>query len=114
MNKDKKARTRERAALAAKENEIRVVQSLRKWKRGTIWLGIALMVSIGAVVPFLRGHSLYPYSVSTGKVLVYLSMCLLCVFMYAAGITYSFWSYLRAIRGIHSNSVPAARQLTGK
>jgi hypothetical protein len=118
MNKDDRARIREEATQEAREDEekeMRIERRLRRWKRGTIWLGVALMVSVGSVVPFSQGHSLYRYSGSVGKSLVYLSMCLLCVFMYAAGTTYNFWSYLRAMKRTHRKfAPPGSKYRTGK
>jgi hypothetical protein len=77
-----------------------LTQRLRKWKRGTACLGIALAVSVGSVVPFSKGHSLHEYAPSLGKAFVILSMCLLSAFMYAAGTTYNFWRYRRSMRKI--------------
>jgi hypothetical protein len=79
-------------------NDALLTQRLRKWKRGTACLGIALAASVGSVVPFLKGHSLHQYFPSVGKVFVILSMCLLSAFMYAAGTTYNFSRYRRSMR----------------
>lgn len=86
------------------EQESDVAQRLRKWKRATIWLAIALTASIGSIVPFLEGHTLHEYFAGGEKYLIYLSMCLLSLFMYTAGTTYNFWSYLRALRRIKGNA----------
>jgi hypothetical protein len=77
-----------------------LTQRLRQWKRGTACLGIALAASVGAVFPFLKGHSLHEYFQSLGKALIILSVCLLSAFMYAAGTTYTFWWYRRSMRKI--------------
>ena len=118
MSKEEKARIRKEATQEAREDEekeIRIEHRLCTWKRGTMWLGTALAVSVMSVVPFSRGHSLYQYSGTIGKFLVYLSMCLLCAFMYAAGTTYNFWSYLRAVRRTHRKfAPPSSRYRTSK
>ena len=101
--KQKRIRLEEERRRGA-EQESSVTQRLRKWKRATTCLGIALAASIGAIVPFLEGHALHEYFAGVGKPLIYLSMCLLSVFMYAAGTTYNFWSYLRALRNINGNA----------
>ena len=92
------------------EQESDVAQRLRKWKRATICLAIALAASIGSVVPFLEGHTLHEHFAGGAKYLIYLSMCLLSLFMYAAGTTYNFWSYLRALRRNNGNA--AAGQIS--
>ena len=86
------------------EQESEVAQRLRKWKRATICLAVALAASIGSIVPFLEGHILHEHFAGGAKYLIYLSMCLPSLFMYAAGTTYNFWSYLRALRKINGNA----------
>src|SRR5579862_4976756 len=83
------------------EQEARLEQRLRKWKRRTTWLGISLAISIAAVVPFLKGHSLHEQWDVAGKKILILSMCLLVGFMYAAGITYTCWLYLKSVKRIN-------------
>ena len=92
------------------EQESEVAQRLRKWKRATICLAVALAASIGSIVPFLEGHILHEHFAGGAKYLIYLSMCLLSLFMYAAGTTYNFWSYLRALRKINGSA--AVDQIT--
>jgi hypothetical protein len=70
---------------------------LRIWKRRTIGLGIALILSIVSVVPFLDGHFLHRYF-EQGRYLIYLSCGLLTLFVGASGLTYNFWSYCRSLR----------------
>jgi hypothetical protein len=116
--KDIKARLRQEAAeeaMQAAEQEAQIEQSIRKWKRRTIYLGVALATSIGSVVPFSEGHPLHGYAGVGGKFFVYLSMCLLAVFMYAAGITYSFWQDLRDTKTAHRKfAPPGSKYRTGK
>ena len=69
-----------------------------KWKRRTAALGIALIVSILLVVPFLDGYFLHKYF-EEGRYLIYLSCGLLTLFVGASAMTYNFWSYLRTLRG---------------
>jgi hypothetical protein len=102
------ARAQEAATEATKQDEL-VEQRLQKWKRGTVSSGIALLVSMGLVVPFLAGHSLHKYW-TAGRFLVYLSMCLLTAFTYAAATTYNFWFYLKAMKKIHLKVSPTPRK----
>ena len=75
-------------------------------KRRAIWLGIALLGSVAAVVPFLYGYPLHNQWDSVGKKLLLLSMCLLPACVYAVGIAFSFWLYLRNIKKIHREFSP--------
>jgi hypothetical protein len=90
----------------AKETELPIEQCLQKWKRRAIWLGIALLGSVAAVVPFLYGYPLHNQWDAVGKKLLLLSMCLLLAFMYAVGITFNFWLYLRNVKKIHREFSP--------
>jgi len=97
------------------EQEVRLQQRVGKWKRGTILMGIALVVSVVAVVPFLYGYPLHDQWDAVGKKLILLSMILLAAFMYVAATTYNLWSYLKAIKGIHKKfSPPGSKYRTGK
>ncbi len=100
---------REEAAEEEREDrelEGRIEARLRRWKLGTIWLGVALSISVGSVVPFLYGYPLHGLWDAVGKKLLVLSMCLLPVFMYAAATTFNFWLYLRDIKKIHREFRP--------
>jgi len=109
MSKISKRRIRERWGQEAREDEeqaARIELRLRRWRRGTAYLGIGLAASIAAVVPFLSGYPLHDRWDVVGKKILLLTMCLLLVFIYAAGTTYNFWSYLRGIRAIHRKFAP--------
>jgi len=103
-HKEARARIREQAAEEARqdaEQEARLERRLRRWKRGKMSLGIALAASCGAVIPFLCRYPLHDRWDAIGKRILLLTMGLFLAFMYAAGTTYTFWSYLRAIKKIH-------------
>ena len=70
------------------EQEVQIQQRLRNWKRRTMWLGVALALCIGVIALFSEGQPLHQYAGASTKFLVYLAMCLLAVFMYAAGTSY--------------------------
>jgi hypothetical protein len=116
--KDIKARLRAEAteeARQADEQEARISLRLRKWKRGTAWLGISLAASIAAVVPFLYGNPLHDQWDEIGKKLLLLSMGLLAAFMWAGATTYNFWRYLRATKETHRKfAPPGSKYRTGK
>jgi hypothetical protein len=104
-----KARVREAAREEARqdeEQEARIEGRLRKWIRGTTWLGLGLAISVATVVPFLKGHSLHHQWDSVGKKILALSMALLVAFMYAAGITYTCWWHLKRIKETHRKFAP--------
>ena len=97
------------------EQERQIQECLRNWKRRTIWVGVALALCIGAIAPFTEGLPLHQYGGRSTTVLVYLAMCLFSAFVYAAGITYTFWKYLRDIRRIHKKFTPPfIKYRTGK
>lgn len=60
-------------------------------------LGIALVVSVAAVVPFLAGHSLHKYW-EQGKYLIWVACVVLSLFAGCAGTAYSFWQSWRSVR----------------
>ncbi len=70
---------------------------VRKWKRRTIALGIALVLSVAVVVPFLGGHLLHRYF-EQGKYLIYVSCGLFTLFVGSCALTYNFGSYTRSLR----------------
>jgi len=70
---------------------------VRKWKRRTLGLGIALVTSIICVIPFLAGHSLHRHF-KEAKYLVYLCCSLWTLFVGAGALTYNFWSYWRRLK----------------
>ena len=112
MNYDynaRKARIREEAADEARqdeEQEARTEQRLRKWKRGTILLGIAVVASIAAVIPFLAGQPLHAYWDAIGKRILQLAMGMFLAFVYVAGTYSTFWKYLRDMKKIHRKFAP--------
>jgi nicotinamide riboside transporter PnuC len=88
------------------EQEERINRRLTNWMRGTKYLGLALFLSIAAVVPFLSGYSLHYRWDALGKKIVVLAMILFVSFVYAAGTTYNFWVYLRGIKSLHRKFAP--------
>jgi len=80
-------------------SSLAVAQSLvNLWRQRAIVLGIALILNIASIVPFLQDHFLHAYADKFGKYLIYLSMCLLPVFAFCAWQTCSFWLYLRDLK----------------
>ena len=104
-----RARVRAEALEEARqqaEQEIEIQQYVRKWKRRTIWLGVALALCVGVIAPFTEGLPLHQYAGRSTKVLVYLAMCLFTVFTFAFAMTCIMWKYLRDIRKIHKKFTP--------
>lgn len=71
---------------------------VKKWRTRTFVLGIGLVTSISSLVPFLYGFPLHDRFESIGRLLLFLSMCLLTMFVGSAGLMYNGWSYLRKLR----------------
>jgi hypothetical protein len=94
------------AAKEAKEDarlEATIGQRISNWKRATVSLGLALLASIAAVVPFLDGHPLHKHWDALGKYIVLLSMFLLSAVCYAAWTTYNMHVYLRDVKEVHQD-----------
>ena len=109
LNETTKSRIRgqwRKEASQDEEQEARIEQRLRNWKRGTAVLGLGLVVGIAAVVPFLRGNPLHDQWDSLGKKILLLTMCLFVAFMYTSGITYTIWTYLRGMKQVHRKFAP--------
>jgi len=101
--------TRHDAEMEAREDEEQERQiegRLRKWKRSTAVLFALLLISIGSVIPFLKGFPLHEHWDALGKKLLLLSMGLLVACMYSAGTSYTFWTYLKDIRRVHDTFAP--------
>jgi hypothetical protein len=56
---------------------------------------VALLLSCASVIPFSKGHDLHAYAEPFGRLLVYLSMAMLAVFVLCTGFWYSAWQALR-------------------
>lgn len=52
---------------------------VRQWRTRTLLLGIALVLSVAACIPFLAGHALHRYF-DRGRYLLYVSCGLLALF----------------------------------
>jgi hypothetical protein len=110
MNREQlKAQLRAEAIEEARqdeENEARAERQLRNWKRATTLLGILLVASIVALVPFLAGHFLHSHWEKIGKKILLFSMGVDAAFVYTAGHTWVFWYGLRELRKIHKKYAP--------
>lgn len=71
---------------------------VRLWTKRTVYSAIGLLMSCTSVVPFSGGHSLHAHWGPIGRLVVYLSMGLLVVFVYCAGLLWGARSALRALR----------------
>jgi len=70
---------------------------VRKWRARTFFLGIALVLSVAACIPFLAGHALHRYF-DRGRYLIYVSCGLLTLLGGSSAMTWNFWWYLRKLR----------------
>jgi hypothetical protein len=107
--KDAKARVREMAVEEDREAadlEARVEGRLRKWRRTSVLLCTAWVISILSIIPFLAGFPLHGWWDSLGKRILLLAGVLLLVSFYVGGTTYNFWLYLRDIKKTHRSSPP--------
>ena len=100
----KKAHIRTHPATEAQEDaddEAEIARSLRKWKRATVYLGLALVVTLGATVPFSYGHSLHRYSDVIGEKILFLSGGLWLAVVYSAINALIMWNYLRGVKKVN-------------
>jgi len=79
----------------AKENARR---RFEVWRRRSLYSTVLLLLSCASVVPFSKGHSLHVYAEPLGRLLVYLSMGMLLVFLYCTGLFYGAWQCLRDLK----------------
>ena len=70
---------------------------IRLWRRRSLYSAVALLLSCASVVPFSKGYSLHAHSEPFGRLLVYLSMAMLVVFVLCTGFFYSAWQALRDV-----------------
>ena len=93
-----RARVRESAGL---DNgaEARTALQFKRFCAAAVLSGLLLFLTITAVVvmPFLAGHSLHDHWEIIGQYLVVLALGLLQVFLCTAGLSYGWWTSLRAI-----------------
>ena len=82
----------------------------RNWGRATIYLGLALVISVASVVPFLDGNSLHSLWSPFGVALVMISMGLLIVFLYSAATTLNMRMYSQNLRKIDKNIARGRRE----
>jgi hypothetical protein len=88
-----KPRRRQRVVRRVPPVNVEEELLLKKWKRRTFYLGVALAVSVGSVFPFLLGYPLHAYWGTFGVGFTFLSMLLLSAFLFSAGTTFLFWWY---------------------
>jgi hypothetical protein len=65
------------------------------WRKRSLYSALALLLSCASVTPFSKGHSLHAHAEPFGRLLVYLSIALLVVFVYCTGFFWSAWQALR-------------------
>jgi len=70
---------------------------LRIWKRRMGRLGIATVLAVVSVVPFLQGFPLHEYFEVFGKYLIFVALGCLTAFMYSVGMSIWFWWYCRTL-----------------
>jgi hypothetical protein len=70
---------------------------LRLWRRRSLYSMAALILSCAFVIPFSKGHFLHAHAEPFGRLLVYLSMALLIVFVYCTGL---LWGARRSLRDL--------------
>jgi hypothetical protein len=67
------------------------------WRRRSLYSTVALLLSCASVIPLSKGHSLHAHAEPFGRLLVYLSMALLVVWVYCTGLFWSAWQALRDV-----------------
>jgi hypothetical protein len=82
------------------ETGAQATKQLAKWGRSACYLGIALVICVASVVPFLYGEPLHNLWNTFGVGLVVLSLALLLLFLYAAGTTLNSWWYRADLKKI--------------
>ena len=93
--KDKSVETQQKLPEDEEDRETQkeVKENVKKWGRAACYLGLALVVSVGSVVPFLDGNPLHCLWNTFGVGLVVASMGLLLASLYAVATTLNLWLY---------------------
>lgn len=88
------------------QQQARIERRLLRWKRLTLWTGLAFAGSCVAVIPFLAGNALHPYWDAVGKKLLVVAMLLWGALVYVSGHCLVWWKYFRGMRQLNAQSVP--------
>jgi hypothetical protein len=73
---------------------------LGRWKRRALILGALLATCVISTIPFLAGHSLHQYAEPTARILIWMSMILLPLFLGSAALTFNGWLYRRNVKKV--------------
>ena len=96
------------------EEEAAATCKFRKLLGAAVVLGVLLLLDVGLVTQFLRGHRWYDYSEPIGKYFLIAAGILTSGFMLVAGLTFGLWRYLRGIKEVHRKyAPPLSRHRTG-
>ena len=68
--------------------------------RTTLILGVALLVNIASIIPFLAGHSQHEQFYNVGRPLLITAVCLLGLFLLAAGRACLYWLNDRELKKV--------------
>ena len=100
--KDKSIETQEKLPEDEDDRELqrKVKESVRRWGRAASYLGLALAIVVGSLVPFLPGHSLHRLWDTWGRAVTVISMCIFFSWLYAAATTFNLWLYGANLRKI--------------
>jgi len=72
-----------------------------------VCLSAAFAVNAVVVIPFFKGNFLHQYWQTVGNGLLFMCLCFFIGSVFMAGMTYTFWSFLRDMRKIE-NAYPKA------
>lgn len=78
--------------------ETHVAAILKRTKKDATYAGMALLINILGIIPFLKGHSLHRYWETIGKYLDLTAMALLLWFVIKVGFIWSAWQSARETR----------------
>ncbi len=88
----------EQEAREDRQQEEGIELRVKKWKRATIYFGVAFGATCATVVPFLAGHAFHRLWDAVGKNVLLLAMGLFAAFVYVCGHYFVFWNYLKNVR----------------
>ena len=85
-------------AEEAADFERHVAAQLRKTTKAAAFAGMALLVNILGIIPFLYGHRLHRYFETIGKYLVLVATALFLWFVFKIGAIWASWQSARETR----------------